>query len=425
MRNSICIYLIASLQLFASSSLAQTRVIFNNDAYMVIGNNTYVVLDNGNINAITEAGTGGRIITEAETNRIRWNISNNSGTYTVPFYDDDNAQEIPFSLTITAPGTAGATNSIDFSTYDNTSWDNSVYMPSGVTNMSSAIGGPNNSSKVIDRFWIINANGYATKPTVTLSFTYIDNEFSTAGNIITEGNLKAQRWSNTLSNWDSYIPQGNWSDAGTRGTVTSVPVVPADFFRVWTLVDNSFPLPVELVKFQGKCESADVILTWSTASETNNDFFTLEKSLNGIDFQELAIIDAAGNSSATTNYSYTDVNSFAEGAYYRLKQTDYNGQSETFPAIYVPSCNDQDATIDVFNQAENDFTLFIASSIENSYTITVYNALGQTVLNKEIYVSAGINTFNFLLENMDDAMYFVNVSDGRKHSFSKKIIINQ
>ena len=145
----------------------------SDDGYVVISNGAYVVLDNSNANALSQTGTGGRIISEAETNRLRWNISNATGTYIVPFCDNT-LEEIPVTVAVGTAGTAGAKNHIDFSTYDGT-WDNNTYKPTLVTNMGNVtIPAANNSAKVIDRFWILDAN-HATKPSVTLSFTYIEN----------------------------------------------------------------------------------------------------------------------------------------------------------------------------------------------------------------------------------------------------------
>src|ERR1043165_3504153 len=194
----------AACALMPLLGLSQGRIVMDNDGYIVISNSAYLVIDNSNANALTQTGTGGRIISEAEGNILRWNISNATGSYVVPFYDDGDAQEIPLTVTIGTGGTAGATNRIDFSTYDG-GWDNNTYRPTGVTNMGNVtVPAANNSAKVIDRFWIIDAN-HATKPSATLSFTYIDNEWSVASNTISEGNLRAQRWNTTVGDWDGFI----------------------------------------------------------------------------------------------------------------------------------------------------------------------------------------------------------------------------
>jgi hypothetical protein len=85
-------------------------------------------------------------------------------------------------------------------------------------------------------------------------------------------------------------------------------------------------LPIELVSFDaGKNEEQRVTLTWVTASEINNNFFTIERSKNGFDFVPILNIPGAGNSTSTLHYSIEDENPLEGDNYYRLKQTDYDG----------------------------------------------------------------------------------------------------
>jgi len=83
-------------------------------------------------------------------------------------------------------------------------------------------------------------------------------------------------------------------------------------------------LPVRLVYFDAKAENELVQVRWETASEENKDFFTVEKSQNGVDFQQATIVDAPGNSSANKTYNWTDLEPYKGISYYRLKQTDYD-----------------------------------------------------------------------------------------------------
>lgn len=422
MKNYFFAFLL--LMLNSLTGFAQAQLVLNNDPYINIGTGTYLVLANGNANAITQVGTGGRIITEGETNRIRWNITSNTGSYVVPFFDNDHALEIPYTLTVGVAGAAGGY--IDFSTYDNTGatpWNNAGYMPSDVTNMNSFVGGANNSAKVIDRFWIIDASSYTTKPTATMAFTYIDAEWMAAGNTITEGNLGAQRFETPSGDWDSYVPQGTASAAAN--TVTGVPVAPADFWRSWTLSDNTSPLPIELISFEGNCSNGSIILKWSTATETNNDYFTIERSDDGINFHSIGTLDGAGNSSSILNYSFSDAAPLSNGNYYRIRQTDYNGDSKTTTTIYVAPCADPGANMDIYNQGENQFTVVIDAEFAGNYTIRIFNALGQIVTSNTLYVAEGFNKTTIQLENIDDAMYFVNITNGSDRFLTKKIIINQ
>lgn len=88
-------------------------------------------------------------------------------------------------------------------------------------------------------------------------------------------------------------------------------------------------LPVELLNFSAQYEKdKTVTLHWQTASEVNNEFFTLEKSKDGIDWEAFAEIDGAGNSSEVLSYTGVDRNPYTHTSYYRLKQTDFNGDFE-------------------------------------------------------------------------------------------------
>src|SRR5262249_3161654 len=155
------------------------------------------------------------------------------GTYTVPF-GYSNTNYIPLTLTKTT-GT-GSGSSFIYSTYRTATWQNSNYLPTGITSLGTWWGGPDNSAMVIDRFWQIDANGYTTRPDISnLIFTYIDVEHSVASNTINEGGLRAQRYNSTLDQWGDYMPTG--TDNTAANTVTVSNVTNSDFFEWWTLVD--------------------------------------------------------------------------------------------------------------------------------------------------------------------------------------------
>lgn len=98
-------------------------------------------------------------------------------------------------------------------------------------------------------------------------------------------------------------------------------------FSHWTIGQNNIPLPISLVKFEGKAlNSTQAKLTWQTASEQNNQYFEVEKSIDGQNFEKIITVDGAGNSSILRNYSVID-NDFRNMAYYRLRQKDFNGAS--------------------------------------------------------------------------------------------------
>lgn len=91
--------------------------------------------------------------------------------------------------------------------------------------------------------------------------------------------------------------------------------------NIWTT-----PLPVELVSFDVKLKSdKSAHITWETASEKDNDFFTIEKSRNGMEWTLFATVEGKGTSSTLASYELTDPKPYDGVTYYRLKQTDFSG----------------------------------------------------------------------------------------------------
>ncbi|WP_276498485.1 T9SS type A sorting domain-containing protein [Pontibacter litorisediminis] len=93
------------------------------------------------------------------------------------------------------------------------------------------------------------------------------------------------------------------------------------------------PLPVELLFFKGIAQGANASLSWATAQEKNNEKFVVERSLDGKSFSQIGEVQGHGNSSIRLNYSFTDTNP-AEGVnYYRLRQVDFDGTTETSKVV--------------------------------------------------------------------------------------------
>ena len=84
-------------------------------------------------------------------------------------------------------------------------------------------------------------------------------------------------------------------------------------------------LPIELSYFTISQNGEDILFEWETATETNNDYFTIEQSIDGISFHEVARISGAGTTSLSNSYDYSLPATFNGLMYFRLKQTDYNG----------------------------------------------------------------------------------------------------
>lgn len=96
------------------------------------------------------------------------------------------------------------------------------------------------------------------------------------------------------------------------------------------------PLPIELLEFKGQEKDGVNVISWITSSERNNDYFTLERSRDAINWKVIDYIKGSGNSTTELNYEYLDNNYDSDVYnYYRLKQTDFNGESEIFETIAI------------------------------------------------------------------------------------------
>jgi hypothetical protein len=96
-----------------------------------------------------------------------------------------------------------------------------------------------------------------------------------------------------------------------------------------------YTLPVELLFFTGDASNTGVHLNWATASERDNSHFTVQRSQDGLEFHDVAVVDGVGNSQELTEYSAMDPAPINGPAYYRLKQTDLEGDETIFTAVPV------------------------------------------------------------------------------------------
>ena len=146
------------------------------------------------------------------------------------------------------------------------------------------------------------------------------------------------------------------------------------------------PLPITLVNFDAQPKNNTVQLSWTTAAEINNDFFTIERSSDAKNWEEIITTQGAGNSNQLLTYFETDINPLEGISYYRLKQTDFNGEFSYSNVVAINNNNKVDFT--VYPNPFKDI-LTIKTNCENCI-IKVYSAMGQLVYNgnnKEINTS--------------------------------------
>ena len=191
-------------------------------------------------------------------------------------------------------------------------------------------------------------------------------------------------------------------------------------------------LPIEVLSFTGKNNGNVNALNWTTASELNNDYFTIERSQDGDQFSELARVSSMGNSISTNVYSLLDPNPFNGTSYYRLKQTDLNGKSEIFKTISLSTKASQGTPgtihispnpfIDYFN-AEINFRTEFASSEKQDLYVQIMNTSGVIVYTETIRAVNGINFYRFVSpEKFNNGTYILKITDGKSVIACARII---
>ncbi len=166
-------------------------------------------------------------------------------------------------------------------------------------------------------------------------------------------------------------------------------------------------------------------MTWSTASETNNDYFTLERSCdeNLFQFEPIKIIPGAGNSSTVKHYSYLDLDDTKGECYYRLSQTDYNGVTTPYTPVAI-NCN-ADAAFSLIgvvpNPADNEINVLFSTTNLESVFVYITDVAGQQLFIKNIIPEIGLNKIEIDVTHLASGVYFVKLDNGAK-SFIKKIV---
>lgn len=144
---------------------------------------------------------------------------------------------------------------------------------------------------------------------------------------------------------------------------------------------GSLILPLDLSSFTGNCINNNIILAWATASETNNDYFTIERSEDGNSWKAIGTIKSAGNSSVTQKYPFTAEGSDNEISYFRLKQTDLDGKFKYFNILQVNNCHKDLTALSLYPNPTNGSSLSGRINLKGSqeYSILIFDNFGKLV----------------------------------------------
>ncbi len=276
-----------------------------------------------------------------------------------------------------------------------------VYTPSqdaGLTNAS--------LEKRWGRDWYFDITDAGSAYTVDLTFDFIEGEMNSSSSPAgTASNYKLIYRSGTTGNWS--IVASASSTTSSQVVFTGIALPDGDgHYTLGTIDSTNSPLPIELLYFNAKLKNNQVYLNWATASETNNDFFTIERSTDINSWEAIATINGQGNSTEVNHYSVIDKNPLSGTSYYRLKQTDYDGKYSYSQTRVIQNEN---VSLRAYPNPVHD-----ALNIETSNAIIEVIAYDQLGKRYKLNVQKENNTYKVDMSNLSTGIYYLQLIQENK-----------
>jgi hypothetical protein len=256
------------------------------------------------------------------------------------------------------------------------------------------------------------------------------------------GSYRALGYTNDISNIDSSRRQAmyelNYVNVNTLMYRTGAINVSGSsqtrqtslFFKAFYLTNKNIALPIKLISFDAKLRNNNVSLTWATAAEINNDFFTIERSTDGQTFEPILTKRGAGNSTVTLEYEANDPNPLDGYSYYRLKQTDYDGH---FSYSDVETVKNKGGQNDI-DEAEVEITAISPNPFSDEFKIdfilkqkcqvevSMISSKGEMIFNEAVMAEDGYNSFSYTdNKGLTSGYYFVIITY-KDQKVTKKIM---
>lgn len=315
------------------------------------------------------------------------------------------------------------------------------YVASAYTNTTNMAAAP---ATVLDHVSTVE-HWFLSKPLgATGSTTFVKLYWENAGasGISKFDSLTVARWSGTgwentncygscPANWTSSTAQRTYTGSATgsgAGTIQSNTVSSFSPFTFGSIgIFNANPLPIELLNFEAILNDNQVDLNWSTASEKNNDYFTIERSKDGQVFETILTVDGPinGNSTSLRNYFEVDYSPYSGVSYYRLKQTDFDGKTSYSNIVPVEN-NTGTTNLTIFpNPTTQGTETFVSiSSTENTEILVVLrDATGRELFSKVIVMSKTPEVIAINKEGQLAKGVYLITASSKNQFYSKKLII--
>jgi len=272
----------------------------------------------------------------------------------------------------------------------------------------------------ITRYWIVEGFDISTID-FNIGFKYIEAT-DIAGGTSVEADLVPVKFDTEADTSDfSSFTLSVADDTLSWDNITSFS------FFTGGVSENITPLPVELLYFNGLADEGRVLLQWATATEINNDFFEVQKSETGEDFEVIGTVDGSGDSDELLEYEFVDKQPFTGENFYRLRQVDFDGSYEYSNIIRVENeLEDFKFLVSIFPNPveEKEFMVDIKTPNFNApIEIYLVDMFGKLVSSQTVILGQANDIVKFdLPESTDDGVYVVMVRQNKRAIFRKIII---
>ena len=250
----------------------------------------------------------------------------------------------------------------------------------------------------LSRIWRLTETG--DLGTVSISF-----DFSAVGNSL-GSNLRLLIDRDGDGFADNDVTPIAGSVAGDVATFSNIDFQDGDRFTI-SNTDVATPLPVELVAFEANPLGGIVRLDWSTASEVNNDFFAVQRSHDGVNWNEILSIDGNGNSNSIIKYNAIDHSPIKGVSYYRLKQTDFDG---TFAYSSIQVVEFTGISAEIYATPNPSKGIFmINTEVNNLEDVALFDSQGKRI---QVEMKGDRSSLRVDLSARNQGVYFLSLPIG-------------
>lgn len=253
----------------------------------------------------------------------------------------------------------------------------------------------------------------------------VTGNLSVSGNVsLNDGGTIQVNGNATFSGSSSISGTGSLTTDGTTSTSGSATVFGGTGSCTGCTTSSSAPLPIELLEFTAVPGEEKVELKWSTATEANNKFFTIERSKDAVNFEKVVDVTGAGNSTTLKEYFESDYKPYDGLSYYRLKQTDFNGDFKYCKIVSVTTGAKKNVVVFPNPSAKNsDLNLHISGYKSQEVLVVLRDIDGREFYSK-VFVAEDNNQFYVFdaLKSIPAGTYII-VASSMDKVYHQKLII--